>query len=571
MPWNINESLSYMKQWALSTLPLGKDSNIVTRGLARIPVFILALAASVSEAVLGFRSLAIRAFHLHPSEYSQETTKTESAAISLFKLLWNKADPLEIECAKIGRVCAHIPFSNMVSKIDIRDFVGFEKDFNPSKIIKENEQTAEALKFLAKLDIPLSQSLPMIIDIDDAIQKLTNKIIDLTNQKKDGVDVDEELLAARTDIKTLMKLKADNNFGLLTKKFNDFTVNLDNFEKPTSLSQSSLSEIRSYLMDNSHALEFNFEVIGNIQSPSIKQYLETLFYEQFGSTSELIKELEKENKDFEAYISNKNKAMIKDGNTSITWKELDAFSGDLSSPSSPITRNSSRSSLDSPRSEDTLASESPFGLENHPYLKPLRRYIEKKILEQVIKDASRSSISFNLNGKKTLPYSIDQFFIDDNFKENNFVVNSIVPSQFSDLLTVINESSKDSSYQNLKLALAAFFSSTQAFDADLDKSFRGKIQETLINLKEKYGLSEDVFFGSFKSTKQGIADKNNVSFVDDKLILRKDVVRELMFITLVGPVQVPFKASWESIISGNEITTKFLSYDINYDGIHRPF
>ena len=462
---------------------------------------------------------------------------------------------------------AYISYKNKaIIKDDVTSITMEEPDN-----FKENKQALKALKLLAKLTIPLSQSLPMINDIDDAIQKLTNKIIDLTNQKKDGVDVDEELLAARTDIKTLMKLKADNNFGLLTKKFNDFTVNLDNFEKPTSLSQSSLSEIRSYLMDNSHALEFNFEVIGNIQSPSIKQYLETLFYEQFGSTSELIKELEKENKDFEAYISNKNKAMIKDGNTSITWKELDAFSGDLSSPSSPITRNSSRSSLDSPRSEDTLASESPFGLENHPYLKPLRRYIEKKILEQVIKDASRSSISFNLNGKKTLPYSIDQFFIDDNFKENNFVVNSIVPSQFSDLLTVINESSKDSSYQNLKLALAAFFSSTQAFDADLDKSFRGKIQETLINLKEKYGLSEDVFFGSFKSTKQGIADKNNVSFVDDKLILRKDVVRELMFITLVGPVQVPFKASWESIISGNEITTKFLSYDINYDGIHRPF
>jgi hypothetical protein len=383
----------------------------------------------------------------------------------------------------------------MVSKIDIRDFVGFEKDFNPSEIIKENKQTAEALKFLAKLTIPLSQSLPMINDIDDAIQKLTNKIIDLTNQKKDGVDVDEELLAARTDIKTLMKLKAYNNFGPITRKFNDFTVNLDKIEKPTSLSQSSLSEIRSYLMDRIHAHSFNLEVIGKIQSPLIKQHLKTLFYEQFGSTSELITELELENEAFNAYISYKNKAMIKDGSISITWKELDAFLGDLSSPSSPITRNSSISSLDSPRSEDTLASESAFGLENHPYLKPLRRYIEKKILEQVIADAPRSSISFNLNGKKTLPYRLDQFFIDDNFKENNFVLKSIVPSQFSDLLAAINKSSTDTSYQKLKLALAAFFSSTQALDADLDKSFRGKIEETLINLKEKYGLSQDVFFG----------------------------------------------------------------------------
>ena len=121
------------------------------------------------------------------------------------------------------------------------------------------------------------------------------------------------------------------------------------------------------------------------------------------------------------------------------------------------------------------------------------------------------------------------------------------------------------------MALAAFFSSTQAFDADLDKSFRGKIEETLINLKEKYGLSQDVFFGAFKSSIQTIADKNNVSFVDDKLILRKDVVRELLFITPDGPVQVPFKASWESIISGDEITTKFLSYHIDYDGIHSAF
>jgi superoxide dismutase len=559
-----------MKQWALSTLPLGQDSNIVTRGLARIPVFILALAASVSEAVLGFRSLAIRAFHLHPSEYSQETTKTESTAISLFKLLWNKANSTEIECAKIGRVCSHIPFSNMVSKIDIRDFVGFEKGFDPSQIIKENKQTAEALKLLAKLSIPLSQSLPMIKDLDNAIQKLTNKIIDLTNQKKDGTDVDEKLLAARTDIKTLMKLKADKSFEPLKNKFDDFTVNLDKLEKHTSLSQASLSEIRSYLMDRIHAHSFSFKVIGEIKSPLIKQHLETLLYEQFGSTDDMLEELKLENEAFNAYNSYKNEGIIKDGVTSITWGELDDFSGYPSSSSSPISRNSPRSSLDSPRSEDTLASESAFARENHPYLKPLRKYIEKKILEQVIADFHRLDISFNLNGEKTLPYRKDKFFIGDNFRKHNFVVNSIVPSQFSDLLTAINKSSKDSSYQNLKLALAAFFSSTQAFDADLIKTFNGKIEETLKDFKEKYGLSQDVVFGSFNSTNKRKSDKNNVSLVDDKLILQKDVVRELLFFTPDGPVKVPLEASLESIISGDEITTKFLSYHIDYDRIYSP-
>jgi hypothetical protein len=459
----------------------------------------------------------------------------------------------------------------MESEIDIRDFVGFEKGFDPSQIIKENKQTAEALKLLAKLSIPLSQSLPMIKDLDNAIQKLTNKIIDLTDRKKDGADVDEKLLAARTDIETLMKLKADKSFEPLKKKFDDFTVNLDNLEKHTSLSQASLDEIRSYLMDRIHAHSFSFKVIGEIKSPLIKQDLETLFYEQFGSTDDMLEELKLENEAFNAYNSYKNEGTIKDGVTSITWGELDAFSEDQSSTSSPISRNSSRSSLDSPRSEDTLASESAFARENHPYLKPLRKYIEKKILEQVIVDFHRRDISFNLNGEKTLPYRIDQFFIDDNFRKHNFVVKSIVPSQFSDLLTAIDKSSKDSSYKNLKLALAAFFSSTQAFDADLDKTFRGKIEETLEGLKEKYGLSKGVSYGLFKSTNKGIPDKNNVSLVDDKLILRKDVVRELLFLTPDGPVQVPLEASWESTISGNKITTKFLSYHIDYDGIYSPF
>jgi len=108
MPMPIRNTLQSLHSKALSYFP--ESSNIITRTIARIPVFFLSIAAAFNEVVLGIQN---RFFTAQPAgTLSQAQARTQAVSMQIFSLLWNIPETREIKKAKLSHLLVQTSLFN---------------------------------------------------------------------------------------------------------------------------------------------------------------------------------------------------------------------------------------------------------------------------------------------------------------------------------------------------------------------------------------------------------------------------------------------------------------------------
>lgn len=487
---DVNRNLESLRQRALCHFPQGPTS-IVSRTIARIPVFFISLAAMLTEAILGLKSVLFKAEPMEKGQVKPEATaKTNLISMKIFALLWQIPDQSLVNAAKLASITAKL---NVIKQGDI------------------TEMKSDMRKFLG-----LSGFKPaaMVIATDKAISSFKS---------------------AKSFHTIASLLKASKNPD--TKPAQGYLESLYfnvNSLKNKRLSEAEISRLKVFLDNNFQGTLFNLELVKDIRDETIRELFYKVIEDHVGSIDEITTHLEEKVEALKLYIDYKKaKKLDQDG---LSIESIEDFEKEASR-----SRASSTDSSSTPRSTDSLASSGSLAALDKSKVLILRDALKEAVLEQLAKDSNRKEIGLKMPGINHPGFSTAKFYqnadcLNNHSDEQLQLRSELYNLQFFDLINKkLTELNPEQDYNNFKKTLAILFASTQAYDADMmTHSLYPKINSSLTSAASMEGLT-----GSIES--QGPRD---AGFIDRVMPDRKRERYEV----IIGKEDPPLKPETSEII-----------------------
>lgn len=534
---DIKSNLNFLRLQGYKLIP--EKSNLLKRTLARIPLFFVAVAAALNEAILGLKGLFFKASPI--SSHANSTTyKTSLVSAELFSLLWKLPDPRK-------RLEAELYTMNIPVDIDTHSAEG---------LILE----AQLAHAMARLPMMNTQA-PRHIDL---------KFGEVLGFEKEFRTQDTIKLLE----KDLLKLRS------LDKKINfeDFILNKSTYAEPHELSflkerichiedpfdprisKQDIDRAKDYLIHNFGGPYISSEIIAATKDLGIKTILSKLLAADLVSIKFLEKDLEQQIDALKAYKSFLEERKISE---CLSVDSIDSFE---TASSHKGSRASSLESVESADSDITLASEGEFAQTNKSHIAILRSILKERILNQFIADCNRSQISLTLPGVE-LP-SYDDF--STRLPRENFDAGRVVYARmyYDALANFVKSGSETLDYPSFKKVLSYLFLLTQTTEGITGTKERSKNIQALRELMSKYGFQAD---GDFleKITPSGITRIPPALCVNDPSF-KKSIYRNLVAENGHLKIKASFDFMLVTYIDRNETIEAFkmpyhLSQEISID------
>lgn len=463
---DVNRNLEALRQRALCHFPQGPTS-FVSRTIARIPVFFISLAAMLTEAILGLKSVLFKAEPMEKGQVKPEATaKTNLISMKIFALLWHIPDQSLVNAAKLASITSKLDGVKqgdiIEMKSDMRKFLGLS-DFQPADMIVTTENAISSFK------------------------------------------------SAKSSHTTASLLKASKNEE--TKPAQDYLeslyFNVDSL-KNKRLSAAEISRLKVFLDNNFQGTLFNLEFIKDIKDESIRELFYKVIEDHVGSIDEITTHLEEKVEALKLYIDYKKAKKLDQKGLSIEY--IEDFEKEASR-----SRASSTDSSSTPRSTDSLDSSGSLATLDRTKVLILRQVLKETLLFQLARESKGKEIGLKMPGINHPGFSTAKFYqnVDClNNSQRQFDNRAeLYNLQFFDLINKkLTELNPGQDYDNFKKTLAILFASTQAYDADMiTYSLFPKINSSL-----KYSASQEGLTGTIE--RQGQRD---TAFIDRVMPDRK--------------------------------------------------